>query len=158
MREEPECQYGSGSTGLVLESNGLHLEGAIPPQRNHPMKVTFPGLWPILGGRMWKPTGSVFRACPAWSELEPTLILGGLEAGVERAEKGREKSVCPAQPQVLGQWGLGGVSSLLGDPREGFLHRHASVLGEGRGPGIPGHKVLPVSQGPSQPPGCGVAG
>lgn len=57
---------------------------------------------------------------------------------------------------------MGEVSSLRVDPGvdpgEGFLHCHASVLGEGRRLGITGHKVLPVSQGPTQPPGCGVAG
>lgn len=53
---------------------------------------------------------------------------------------------------------MGEVSSLRVDPGKGFLHYHASVLGEGRRLGITGHKVLPVSQGPTQPPGCGVAG
>lgn len=79
----------------------------------------------------------VFRACPACSELEPSLILG---AGGRSEKAGRGKKECvPGTASV-------GLSAL-------------SCLGiGGRRLGTAGHKVLPVPQGPSQPPGCAVAG
>lgn len=81
----------------------------------------------------------IFRVCPACSELEPSLILGELEAGVKRQGEGK-KGVCAWYCLsrafcfvMLGCWGGGRL-------------------------GTAGHKVLPVSQGPSQSPGCAVAG
>lgn len=50
----------------------------------------------------------IFRVCPACSELEPSLILGELEAGVKRQGEEKKKECVPGTASV----GLSALSCL----------------------------------------------
>lgn len=68
---------------------------------------------------------TIFRACPACSELEPSLILGELEAGVKR--QGEEKKECvpgatSAGLSAVSCLGVGGWGGLALQVIKSFLY------------------------------------